>query len=86
LLHVCNLSTLEAEEGGSQVQGPPGVHRETLSQNEKQILPPPISVCVCVSLHMCIVSFPLKKPLGLNHGGSTLIILSSPNTSQRPYL
>jgi hypothetical protein len=30
VLHVCNLSTWEAEAEGSQVQGQPGSHSKTL--------------------------------------------------------
>jgi hypothetical protein len=33
-LHAYNPSTLEAEAGGSQVQGQPGLHSETLFQKE----------------------------------------------------
>jgi hypothetical protein len=31
--HNCNPSFWKAETGGSQVQGQPGLHSETLSQN-----------------------------------------------------
>jgi hypothetical protein len=31
--HTCNPSTPEAEAGGSQVLGQPGLHQETLPQN-----------------------------------------------------
>lgn len=34
VLHVYNPSTLEAETGGSQVWGWPGLHSETLSENQ----------------------------------------------------
>jgi hypothetical protein len=37
LYWACYLSTWEAEEEGSQVQGQPVLHRETLSQRIKQI-------------------------------------------------
>jgi hypothetical protein len=35
VVHSCNLSTQEAEAGGSLVQGQPGLHSETLSLKEK---------------------------------------------------
>jgi hypothetical protein len=34
--YAYNLSTQEAEAGGSQDQGQPGLHRKTLSQEIKQ--------------------------------------------------
>jgi hypothetical protein len=33
---ACNLSNQEAEAGGSQVGGQPGLHSETLSQKKNQ--------------------------------------------------
>jgi hypothetical protein len=45
--NTCNPSTGEAEAGGSQVQGQPGLHSKTLSQqnktNKKKKLKVPIS-------------------------------------------
>jgi hypothetical protein len=32
MIHACNLSTWEAEAGGSIVQGQPGLYSENLSQ------------------------------------------------------
>jgi hypothetical protein len=32
VIHICNPSTWEVEEGGSLIQGHSGLHRETLSQ------------------------------------------------------
>jgi hypothetical protein len=34
-VHVCDPSTREAEAGRSQLQGQPGLHSKTLSQNNK---------------------------------------------------
>jgi hypothetical protein len=34
--HACNPSPQEADTGGSQVWGQPGLHSETLSQKQKQ--------------------------------------------------
>jgi hypothetical protein len=34
-VHACNNSIQEAEAGGSQVQGQPGLHRKTLSPEKK---------------------------------------------------
>jgi hypothetical protein len=33
--HVCNSITPEAEAGGLQIPGQPGLHRETLYQKKK---------------------------------------------------
>jgi hypothetical protein len=35
VVRVCNPSTWVTEAGGSQVQGQPGVHNETLSQTKQ---------------------------------------------------
>jgi hypothetical protein len=35
VVHTCNLSTLEAEEGRLKVQGQPGPHSKALSQKQK---------------------------------------------------
>jgi hypothetical protein len=35
VVHACNLSTQEAEEGGSKVPGQPGLHSEILSSKKK---------------------------------------------------
>jgi hypothetical protein len=35
VVHSCNLSTQEAEAGGSQVQSQPGIHRETVKKEGK---------------------------------------------------
>jgi hypothetical protein len=44
VVHVCNPSIWEAEMGGSQIWGHPGIHSETLSQITR------VCVCVCVSI------------------------------------
>lgn len=36
MVHTCNLSTGDAEAGGSQVQGHPELHSETLSTNKNR--------------------------------------------------
>jgi hypothetical protein len=33
MVHVCNPNTFEAEVGGLQVEGQPGLHSNTMSQN-----------------------------------------------------
>jgi hypothetical protein len=35
--NICNLSTQEAEVGGSRVRGPPGLHNKTVSKNKTKI-------------------------------------------------
>jgi hypothetical protein len=36
LVYTCNSSTWEAETGGLQIQGQPGLHSESLSQKKKR--------------------------------------------------
>jgi hypothetical protein len=36
VVYVCDLSTQEAETGGSQVQGPPGLHSKSLTPKIKK--------------------------------------------------
>jgi hypothetical protein len=36
VVHACNFSTQEAEAGGLQVQGQPGLYGKTLSQEKKK--------------------------------------------------
>jgi hypothetical protein len=36
LVYTCNSSTWEAETGGLQIQGQPGLHSESLSQKKKK--------------------------------------------------
>jgi hypothetical protein len=62
-LHVCSLhtSTQDAEVGGSRVQGQPGLHIETLSQNKKAIAKTKAWGCSSVVEHL----LSMHKVLGL---------------------
>jgi hypothetical protein len=38
VVHICNLSTREAEAGGLRVLGQPGLYGEPLSQRKKKVI------------------------------------------------